>query len=178
LREEGEASGINRIYRIYREEGLTVRKRRARRRRSEPGRPWVERRQNRIGSARRFLAEALEACDARKCLAPVLEERPLVIALLDDPRMAGSALAGVPVPRQLRRGVGNRSQSKAADLTRQELRALLLLVEGCSNKEIAHQMGVSLPTAKFHLKNLYRKLGAEDRRTAVHVARNRALVET
>jgi ATP/maltotriose-dependent transcriptional regulator MalT len=38
-------------------------------------------------------------------------------------------------------------------------------------------MGVSLPTAKFHLRNLYRKLGAEDRRTAVHVARDRALVE-
>jgi transposase len=32
LRREGEASGINRIYRLYREEGLTVRKRRARRR--------------------------------------------------------------------------------------------------------------------------------------------------
>lgn len=32
LRGEGEASGINRIHRIYREEGLTVRKRRARRR--------------------------------------------------------------------------------------------------------------------------------------------------
>src|SRR6201986_4160900 len=32
LRQEGEPSGINRIYRIYREEGLTVRKRRARRR--------------------------------------------------------------------------------------------------------------------------------------------------
>ena len=32
LREQGEPSGINRIYRIYREEGLTVRKRRARRR--------------------------------------------------------------------------------------------------------------------------------------------------
>jgi HTH-like domain len=30
LREQGEPSGINRIYRIYREEGLTVRKRRAR----------------------------------------------------------------------------------------------------------------------------------------------------
>ncbi|MER9313871.1 IS3 family transposase, partial [Mesorhizobium australicum] len=29
---EGEASGVNRIYRLYREEGLTVRKRRARRR--------------------------------------------------------------------------------------------------------------------------------------------------
>src|SRR5258708_2781954 len=32
LRQEGEASGINRIYRLYREEGLPVRKRRARRR--------------------------------------------------------------------------------------------------------------------------------------------------
>ena len=32
LRQEGEPSGINRIYRLYREEGLTVRKRRARRR--------------------------------------------------------------------------------------------------------------------------------------------------
>jgi putative transposase len=32
LREQGEPSGVNRIYRIYREEGLTVRKRKARRR--------------------------------------------------------------------------------------------------------------------------------------------------
>lgn len=32
LRREGEPSGINRVYRIYREEGLGVRKRRARRR--------------------------------------------------------------------------------------------------------------------------------------------------
>ena len=32
LRREGEPSGINRIYRLYREEGLTIRKRRARRR--------------------------------------------------------------------------------------------------------------------------------------------------
>ena len=31
LRRAGEPSGINRIYRVYREEGLTVRKRRARR---------------------------------------------------------------------------------------------------------------------------------------------------
>jgi putative transposase len=31
LRREGEPSGINRIYRLYSEEGLTVRKRKARR---------------------------------------------------------------------------------------------------------------------------------------------------
>jgi putative transposase len=39
LREQGEPSGINRIYRIYREEGLTVRKRRARRRAIETSTP-------------------------------------------------------------------------------------------------------------------------------------------
>ena len=51
LRQEGEPSGINRIYRLYREEGLTVRKRRARRRAvgrgrrswSNPGRMLVGR---------------------------------------------------------------------------------------------------------------------------------------
>ncbi len=32
MRQQGEPSGINRIYRLYREEGLTVRRRRARRR--------------------------------------------------------------------------------------------------------------------------------------------------
>ena len=32
LRREGEPSGVNRIYRLYREEGLSVRKRKARRR--------------------------------------------------------------------------------------------------------------------------------------------------
>jgi putative transposase len=32
LRQDGESSGINRIYRLYREEGLTVRKRRGRQR--------------------------------------------------------------------------------------------------------------------------------------------------
>ena len=39
LRQEGEPSGINRIYRLYREEGLTVRKRRARRRAVESRAP-------------------------------------------------------------------------------------------------------------------------------------------
>ena len=44
LRQEGEPSGINRIYRLYREEGLTVRKRRARRRAVERGRRSSSRR--------------------------------------------------------------------------------------------------------------------------------------
>src|SRR5665213_3716160 len=48
LREQGEPSGINRIYRLYREEGLTVRKRKARRR-------W-------LCLERQDLSQSLESC--------------------------------------------------------------------------------------------------------------------
>ncbi|EAS51323.1 transposase [Aurantimonas manganoxydans SI85-9A1] len=46
LRREGEPSGINRIYRLYREEGLTVRKRRAR---GRGRRSWSRRDRTRAG---------------------------------------------------------------------------------------------------------------------------------
>jgi putative transposase len=62
LRQEGEPSGINRIYRLYREEGLTVRKRRARRRavglrapilvESKPNAGWSGARMNTTPGAR------------------------------------------------------------------------------------------------------------------------------
>jgi transposase InsO family protein len=50
LREQGEPSGINRIYRLYREEGLTVRKRKVRRR-AEPS-AHAHRSWSRLGSTR------------------------------------------------------------------------------------------------------------------------------
>lgn len=50
LRREGEPSGVNRIYRLYREEGLSVRKRKARRRAVGTRAPiWSKRRQTPAG---------------------------------------------------------------------------------------------------------------------------------
>ncbi|WP_432806870.1 helix-turn-helix transcriptional regulator [Mameliella alba] len=37
-------------------------------------------------------------------------------------------------------------------------------------------MAVSLPTVKFHLKNLFKKLGVSDRREAVEEARHRGML--
>lgn len=48
-------------------------------------------------------------------------------------------------------------------LTGQEERILLLLAEGSSNRLIAERLGISLPTVRFHMKNLYRKLGGNSR---------------
>jgi DNA-binding CsgD family transcriptional regulator len=137
---------------------------------------WSARRRGKIGEARRLLAHVLDTTAARSCRAPVLEERQLVVAMLDDPRMAGGPMENRPVPRDLRRGALDVAVTGL--LSRQELRALLLLSEGCSNKELAREMRVSLPTIKFHLRNLYAKLGAADRRQAIDIARSRHILKT
>lgn len=55
-------------------------------------------------------------------------------------------------------------------LTRQEARMLNLLAEQVPNKVIARRLGLSVPTVRFHQKNLYKKLGATNRRAALEIA--------
>lgn len=54
-----------------------------------------------------------------------------------------------------------------AGLTRRELEVLSALANGRSNKAIAGEQDVSLNTVKFHVKNLYAKLGVHNRAQAV-----------
>jgi DNA-binding CsgD family transcriptional regulator len=57
-------------------------------------------------------------------------------------------------------------------LTSRELEVLDLLAEGASNKVIAHRLGISVHTAKFHVRSLLDKLDAVGRTDAVaHAAR-------
>lgn len=49
-------------------------------------------------------------------------------------------------------------------LTKQEVRAFRLVQSGLSNKQIANLLSVSDNTVKFHLKNIYEKLGVGSRR--------------
>jgi NarL family two-component system response regulator LiaR len=50
-----------------------------------------------------------------------------------------------------------------ADLTAREAEVLNLVAQGLSNKDISDQLQVKLPTVKFHLRNLYTKLGVASR---------------
>ncbi|WP_132446046.1 helix-turn-helix transcriptional regulator [Sulfitobacter indolifex] len=135
---------------------------------------WVDRRQGRIAQARQRLARTLGVCATHQCNAPILEERSFLLPLLEDPQIMRGEMERVAIPRNLRSGAV--AAFGAGPLSRQEWRALLLLVEGCSNKEIAREMVVSLPTVKFHLKNLFRKLAVSDRKSAVAAARNSSLI--
>ena len=56
-------------------------------------------------------------------------------------------------------------------LTERELEVLQLIAEGLSNKEIAHQLVLSLPTVKWHTSNIYGKLAVSNRTQAVAKAR-------
>jgi DNA-binding CsgD family transcriptional regulator len=49
-------------------------------------------------------------------------------------------------------------------LTAREGQVLQLLFRHLTNKEIAYQLNISERTAKFHVSNVLRKLGIENRR--------------
>ena len=61
-------------------------------------------------------------------------------------------------------------------LSEREHEILGLLNHGLANKEIARSIGVSEATVKFHLKNLYGKLGVNSRVMAITVARQQRLL--
>jgi len=55
-------------------------------------------------------------------------------------------------------------------LTARESEVLGLLAQGCSNREIGSRLFISETTAKFHVGNILRKLGASSRAEAVYAA--------
>jgi transposase InsO family protein len=105
LRREGEPSGIKRIYRLYREESLTVRKRRARRRAVGARAPiLVEARANarwsldfvhdQFACGRRFRVLNIVDDVTRECLASI----------------ADTSISGLRVSRELREPIARRGK--------------------------------------------------------------------
>jgi DNA-binding NarL/FixJ family response regulator len=75
---------------------------------------------------------------------------------------------------------GDRSADAARSvphLTPRELE-VMRLVDGRSNREVARLLWVTDDTVKFHLANIYRKLGVSSRAEAVAWARERGLLDT
>jgi len=61
-------------------------------------------------------------------------------------------------------------------LTERETRVIELVAQGQSNKEIARTMAISAETVKTHLKNIFEKLGVQQRAQAVLMARSLGLM--
>ena len=61
---------------------------------------------------------------------------------------------------------------------KREVAVLQALALGQSNKEIARSLWLAEQTVKFHLTNIYRKLGVSNRTEAARLAYQHGLVES
>lgn len=64
------------------------------------------------------------------------------------------------------------------DLTERELTILRAVARGLSNDAISREYWVTEKTVKFHLTNIYRKLGVSNRTAAARTAHQHGLLET
>jgi DNA-binding NarL/FixJ family response regulator len=70
------------------------------------------------------------------------------------------------------------SPARAAGLTDRETAILSALARGLSNEAIGKELWVAEQTVKFHLTNIYRKLGVSNRTEAARLAYQNGLVES
>ena len=61
-------------------------------------------------------------------------------------------------------------------LTSREIEVLVLVAEGCRNRDIAGRLFISEETVKVHIKHIMEKLGASDRTQAVSIGIRRGII--
>jgi len=125
-------------------------------------------------------------------LAPALFEgmkRPF----LDESDVLADVIAELAAASERRRGnrlrdvfltelatemesAGRRAGEAESALSPREQEVLRFLIQGRSNREIADAMDLSINTVKFHMKNIFGKLGANSRKNAVSVTIRRRLL--
>ena len=138
-------------------------------------------------AAQRSLLKALELAAPGECVRALLDQGPRVLPLLVQVQHALAPGAASPEAAathafacRVLRAAGLQPETApapavsaglATPLSEREQHVLRLLCEGASNRELAGQLAVSENTVKFHLKNLYGKLGVGSRAQAISVAR-------
>jgi DNA-binding NarL/FixJ family response regulator len=156
--------------------------------------PLIERRRPEMVA----LELGMRAADGRSCLDLIRDQYPdvtvVVFSAPTDPVTIRSALARgarafiiksinpLDIPAALRHAheetvyhaIGAEPTPdevlRAAGLTEREITMLKALVRGLSNKAISRELWVTEQTVKFHLGNLYRKIGVANRLAAASFA--------
>jgi len=127
------------------------------------------------------LERALVLAEQTGARLPFLEAGPAVVGLLE--RYPGTA-PHAPLAREIATMLAGSDADPPAGhaaepsepLSDRELAVLRFLPTSLTNREIADELFVSVNTVKTHVKQIYRKLGAHDRREAVVRARQLGLM--
>jgi DNA-binding NarL/FixJ family response regulator len=83
---------------------------------------------------------------------------------------AGELLIGPSVLARLLPRISRREKPVSAGLSSRELEVLGLMALGCADREIANRLFISVNTARKHVQNIVRKLGAHSKLEAVMIA--------
>jgi LuxR family maltose regulon positive regulatory protein len=105
----------------------------------------------------------------------LLEVGPSILPIIQ--RMEGGLPVAVSTAMTQLRGWQAHPVRPRAQFSGKETQVLMLLCRGQSNKAIALALDVSENTVKFHLKQIFQKLGVENRAAAISAALRQGLLE-
>lgn len=137
----------------------------------------------------RHLTRAVSIATSRRIVRPFHDHAEIISVLVNDPNVTGCAFVlheehrffseicqrlPINTPAAQDRLTAMHGEPRLlSTLTPRELELLGLIDAGLSNQQLADRLNVSLTTIKWHLQNLYGKLGISSRAAAL--ARGRAL---
>ena len=141
---------------------------------------FIYRRRRDLSRSRTALLKTFEWAARLGAYGPLAEERFFLVELIGN-RRTHDFLQTVPHIRPVMRrltdnGLGVSPLGAKSGLSRRETKVLMMISEGGSSKVIAKTLGVTEATIKYHLGNVYRKLGCTRRREAINAARALGLV--
>ena len=126
------------------------------------------------------LQQALALAAPERFVRPFLDEGPFLAALLPQVRAAAPAFvdellqafaAGAQPPRASLLP----APALVEPLSQREMEILRLVSQGLSNAEIARSLFITPGTTKWHITNIYAKLGVASRTQAIHRAQELGL---
>jgi DNA-binding CsgD family transcriptional regulator len=125
-------------------------------------------------AARAHILSALEASIRLGCNGVLSEERIFLSPLLNNRRIRSFVETSTDVRAALSifGAAVNSPQARAlhGGLSQREAQMLQLIASGMSNKSVADTLNISQVTVKFHVGNLFRKLGCNRRAEAIRAA--------
>jgi len=111
--------------------------------------------------------------EEREFLSPIMPHLHQAMSIRRANRLRDMFFTQLKLALESRPRINHRSQDF---LSKRERQVLHLLLEGLTYAEMAEDLCLSINTVKFHLKNLYGKLGVNNRREAIQAAARTRLV--
>jgi len=135
----------------------------------------------------RYITRAVYMAAARRIVQPFLDHGPALASIIDKAKPAAWGFATAEERRffaeicrrlaqsapaaQTRLALVQEQPQLRGQLTKREAELLRFVDTGLTNQQLADRLDVSLATVKWHLQNLYGKLGVANRSSALAHAR-------